>query len=340
MIPDGVHACTDCSRHAAPRLERSASRADACIGIPSSPTPVALGNSRRLYPRPPRPDHSPHTRAVDTAWICGVGHIVASGQLRSRGATQRDLSAAVRSGRLIRLKPGTYACSHADSDLRAAAKASAQLDCLSVLGRIENQWTGVGRPALHLRAKPGTHLGAVPADYVVHWSRRCDTAPVSTVEALVQSVRCLSSIDWLASVESALHLGAIDFAALDVLETATPQRMLPTLSRLNRGAQSGFETHTRVLLQNAGHTVATQVPVPGTGPLDLLVDGCVGVETDGEKWHAERFLEDRTKDIVVEGWGIRVLRIGRPHIFTTWPQTLATIERMIRDARRGSRAHG
>lgn len=163
---------------------------------------------------------------------------------------------------------------------------------------------------------------------------------MSAAEAIVQSVGCLDPIDWLACVESALHLGVIDTDTLGYIASTIPRRMHPVLSRLDPYAQSGLETHTRTRLQDAGHSVTTQVPIPGVGALDLLVDDCVGVETDGEKWHAGRFLADRTKDIMVESWGIRVLRIGPPHIFTTWAHTLATIERMIRDARPRSRMHG
>jgi very-short-patch-repair endonuclease len=146
-----------------------------------------------------------------------------------------------------------------------------------------------------------------------------------------------SPVDALASLESALHLGYLDENGLDALLRLVPLRMHGLIARLDRGAQSGYETHTRVKLLDAGHDVRTQVYVRGAGRLDLLVDECVGIETDGEAWHGpERFVPDRTKDLIVEGEGIRVLRIARPHIFEEWQRTLATIERMVRDARRAT----
>jgi very-short-patch-repair endonuclease len=150
----------------------------------------------------------------------------------------------------------------------------------------------------------------------------------------LQSIDCLPPLDALASVESALHLGYLSERGLDSLTHHGSLRVRTLLGRLDRGAQSGFETHTRVKLLEAGYRVRTQVHIPGAGRLDLLVESCVGIETDGAAWHgADRFIHDRTKDLIVEGQGIRVLRIARPHIFEEWPRTLATIDRMVKDAR-------
>ena len=155
------------------------------------------------------------------------------------------------------------------------------------------------------------------------------------VGALVSALSCLSAVDWLASVESALHLGTIGRPELELLSVAVPAWARAILQRIDPGAQSGFETHTRCKLIDAGFSVVSQVLIPGAGRIDLLVEDCVAIETDGAKWHENRFLADRTKDIVVEGWRIRVLRIGQPHIFDTWDETLSTITQMVADARRG-----
>lgn len=174
----------------------------------------------------------------------------------------------------------------------------------------------------------------------MHWATPSGSGghplEVPVVDALLQAMRCLGPYDALASIESALHAQRLDEAGLGRLVALAPGWMLPCLARLDRGGQSGLETHSRLLLQDAGYRVRTQVHIPGTSPLDLLVDDCVGVETDGAKAHESRFMHDRSKDIVIEGWGIRVLRIGSPHIFESWPDTLATIERMVADARRRS----
>lgn len=268
-------------------------------------------------------------------WLCDNGHVAATRELRLRGHSERQLARAIDEGRLIRVATGVYACPHISPDARIAAAARVALDCVSLLGTRENQWVGAPPTSLHVRARAGRHHGTLPTGTVAHWSR---SRPTGMVGALISALRCLSPLDWLAAVESALHLGTISSFQLEVLTAAVPARARDILSRRDPGAQSGLETHTRCKLIDAGFSVASQVYIPAAGKIDLLVEDCVGIETDGGKWHSERFLADRTKDIVVEGWSIRVLRIGAPHIFGEWDDTLITIERMVTDARR-SRLH-
>ena len=265
-------------------------------------------------------------------WLCENGHVAATRELRLHGHSERQLARAVEEGQLIRVATGVYACPHISSDARTAATARVDLDCVSLLGTQEDQWVGARPTSLHVRARAGRHHGTLPTGTVVHWSR---SRPPGMVGALISGLRCLSPLDWLAAVESALHLRTISPFQLEVLTAAVPGWARDILSRLDRGAQSGLETHTRCKLIDAGFSVVSQVYVPAAGKIDLLVEDCVGIETDGGKWHAERFLADRTKDIIIEGWSIRVLRVGAPHIFEWWDDTLTTIERMVTDARRG-----
>ena len=266
------------------------------------------------------------------SWLCTVGHVAATRDLAKRGVTKRQLAAAVDEGRLVRVRLGTYACSHHDDLNMLAAGAGVRVDCVTLLGSLENQWSGITPPGLHVRARAGTHIGELPAHTVVHWSEGW-TGPVTVIEALLRATGCLGPIDWLACVESALHLGHLTDTGLAALVARTPRRLRRTLAKLDRGAQSGLETHGREKIHDAGHTTQSQFAVPGAGTVDLLVDGCVAVETDGEKWHEGRFHADRTKDIRVRAWNYPVLRIGRPHLFELWPETVAALEDMIRDAR-------
>lgn len=245
------------------------------------------------------------------------------------------MSAAVRQGRLIRLKKGTYACPHLEPTLQMAARAGVRIDCVTALDRIDDQWSGIATAGLHVRARSGRHVGPMPDGALIHWSdRESGRGVVGTLDALAQAARCLPALDWLACVESALHLGGIDGDDVHLLAAAVPQRTARVLGLLDRGAQSGLETHAREKLRAAGHTTRSQVDIPSAGPIDLLVDGLVALELDGAKWHAERFLRDRTKDIRVRAWGIPTLRIGAPHVFESWAETLDVIELMIEDARR------
>jgi very-short-patch-repair endonuclease len=262
--------------------------------------------------------------------LCGMGHIASARQLAAV-ATKRAVASAVGQQLIQRAGRGIYVCAHVDGEQLAAARAGCLIDCVSALAR-HDVWSGIRPHTLHLRARPHQHVRGA----AVRWSRTHGVAAngeVSPVDAILEVMRCLPPDDALACVESALYLGYLDERGLQLVYSLAPRSARRILARRDPGAQSGLETHARLRLLAAGHTVRTQVPVPGTSDLDLLVDERVGIETDGRKWHADRFIEDRTKDIIVEGAGIRMLRIASQHVFTSWPRTLATIERMLRDAR-------
>ncbi len=273
--------------------------------------------------------------------LCALGHVVSTRQLLAAGMTARQLERWVADGSILRLRPGTYACTHLDDEAVIAATAGTRLDCVSLLARIPDAWTGRGDHGTHVRAITGRHVGVLPPGAVIHRPR---VGEPGLVGALVSASRCLEPVDWLACVESMLHLARIDERGLEILAATVRGPTRRMLGRLNRDAESGLETHARCRLQDAGFSVETQVTVPGAGRLDLVVDRCVAVETDGRRWHEHRFLEDRTKDLRVEGWGIRVVRIAPVHLFDEWPETLAAITRMVREcspvARPWRIAHG
>ena len=171
----------------------------------------------------------------------------------------------------------------------------------------------------------------------VHWREQFgegSNVQVAPEDALLQAMSCLEPYDALAAIESSVHLGHLPRHRIDELTVRAPGRMHGTLARMNLHAQSGLETHARLKLEDAGHKVECQVEFPGAGHIDLLVDGCVGIETDGRLWHENRFLEDRTRDIGVATWGIPVLRPAKVHVFEKWPDTLFAIQQLVAQQRR------
>ena len=79
-------------------------------------------------------------------------------------------------------------------------------------------------------------------------------------------------------------------------------------------SQSLIECLARFLLRRAGFHVESQVNVPGMGHLDLMVDGRLGIETDGAGFHMDRtsFEEDRRR------WNVTTRR-GIPTLVVTLP---------------------
>jgi very-short-patch-repair endonuclease len=152
-------------------------------------------------------------------------------------------------------------------------------------------------------------------------------------------VHCLDEENALAAMESAIHEGYLSIAEVERIGILAPRRLQGALRRMVTNSGSGNETIVRYRLQQIGYVVEAQAFVPGMGHEDLLVEGCVGVDVDGRRWHEgdDRFANDRDRDIHVEGLGRRTLRLRTSHIFEPWPHTLAVIDRVVRDAKREQR---
>lgn len=268
--------------------------------------------------------------------MCHLGHVATTQQLTGTGATRRSMQSAVASGLMRHVARGVFACTHLDQPTVTALQVGGRVDCLTRLSQ-RGIWSGIARPGLHLRLRPHHHQRRGAPGAEVHWSHVIyDWAPVfevSPFDAVLQALSCLDDVDALACVESALYKRFITEDELVELLRRAPDRLRQVLRFIDCGSQSGFETFGRVGFVRAGFRVETQYYVPGTGHIDMLVNGCVGVETDGEEWHGpERFVPDRTRDRAAELHGIRMLRLARTHIFDSWPETVETVRRMVDDA--------
>lgn len=172
----------------------------------------------------------------------------------------------------------------------------------------------------------------------VHWSR-CAGArigrrlEVPVIDALREAITsCLPPDDAVAALKSALHLKEITASELDDLIISAPERLQQAFARITPGAQSGYETQARLKLERLGRRVEIQVPVPGVGHLDMVIDGVVALEIDGRETHAESFEVDRDRDLGTEAHGVRVLRVPATWVDTRWDDVLEALDRMIRDA--------
>ena len=96
-----------------------------------------------------------------------------------------------------------------------------------------------------------------------------------------------------------------------------------------------MEDIVRLRLERFGYHVVAQGNVPGMGHEDLVVEDCVGLEVDSQRWHdGNRYTIDRDRDLHVAGFGRPVLRLRPAYVHESWQQTLAVIERIVADARR------
>ncbi|MDJ0337326.1 hypothetical protein [Cryobacterium sp. PH31-O1] len=294
--------------------------------------------------------------------ICSLGHVATCDELFSRGVSAGRIRAEIASGVIKRAARGIYICRHSDADQRVAASSRAQIDCVSAVRRAR-VWSGLGFD-LHLRRLPHAHPGGAHrasrelaaenalhtnASQVadasgrpvrVHWTklRFSDAGQswlVSPMNAVWQAIHCLDEENAIACLESAVHMEYLTIDQVQEIGRAAPARLQSGIREMEFTSDSGLETVVRRRLRHAGFSVVAQVHVNGLGDEDLVVDDFVALETDGEKWHgADRFQADRDRDLLAEGLGRRTLRLTHKHVMFEWETTLATIERVVADAKR------
>jgi very-short-patch-repair endonuclease len=118
---------------------------------------------------------------------------------------------------------------------------------------------------------------------------------VSVADALVQLSFELAPTPWLASVDSALHRGAIRRETLEQMRPGIPAAHRAMLAMADGRAESGNETLLRVPLIAEGLTVEIQVDVPLIGRVDILIDGWLIVEVDSREHHGREAEQDRDR---------------------------------------------
>jgi very-short-patch-repair endonuclease len=266
--------------------------------------------------------------------LCASGHIATTHELLSLGASRGQVSRAVESGRLIRVRKGTYACPHANPVVLEAARIGGAVTCVTIL-RANDVWAGNTRvphiqvsPKASSRESTGAHLHwEVPQfEMVTRWI-------ASRMQAMWQAIRCLDEENAIAALESALHKRFLSASELRILCDRAPARLHDGIRRMRNDSGSGLETIARLRLERAGFVVTTQASVPGLGHQDLLVNDCVAVEVDGEEWHgADQFQIDRERDLHAARLGRRTIRLTSNHVLGNWPDSLTAIERAVRDS--------
>ncbi len=271
------------------------------------------------------------------ALLCSLGHVATSRQLAARNVTPAALRLAVQRGRVIRLRRGVYGCTHLDRSMARAARIGGAVSCVSLLGA-HGVWAGHSGQ-LHLQVPPHSSVTATSGTRI-HWETprfgMHSQWQASRMQALWQAIRCLDAENALAALESAVHEEFLTWEQVQQVVSIAPRRLQSIIRRMIPNSGSGNETIVRMRVEDAGYHVEPQGYVPGMGHQDLVIEGCVGLDVDGRKWHEsdDRFAIDRDRDVHVEGLGRHVLRIRTAHIFRTWPHTLAVIDRVVMDARR------
>lgn len=187
-------------------------------------------------------------------------------------------------------------------------------------------------PGLHIRlSRHGEATGV----------RRCrgfgpipptDQPVDSLPTALACAYKCMSTEEWIAAVDSALHQNLVTVDDLLAAWSHVPAGVRRALDRTDARAESGTETIVRIRLRSLGFRVHCQVHIPKVGRVDLVI-GRLIIECDSEGHHgspAQRrndYRRDRRSQI--GRW--LVIRVDYVDVLDDWPEVLADI-RAITDA--------
>ncbi|MEY9951201.1 endonuclease domain-containing protein [Leifsonia sp. EB34] len=263
--------------------------------------------------------------------LAGLGGIATSNQLVAGGVTARELTAAVRGGRLLRPRRGVYALPSAPPLAIAAVANGGRLSCVSA-ARSYGLWGGVdGRT--HLRVP--SHATRLPdGDCVRHWVDG-DPHPecwrVSVPDCLRSAARCATEETAVAVLDTAVSAGLVTLTGVERIFSDQPPWMRAIASRARPGSDSGIESLVRQRLESRGHVVEQQIHVAGVGRVDMRIDGVLYLELDGFAYHSgrEAFERDRARDTGLALAGGRRLRVSARQVLEEWEAVLGVVEGVL-----------
>ncbi|MCR8669961.1 endonuclease domain-containing protein [Agrococcus sp. HG114] len=257
--------------------------------------------------------------------------------LRRLGHSYHALRGAVATGGLTAIGRSWLLLPTADPAVRSALSAGGILGGASAL-RSYGVWVTHPTP-VQVALTPNSDRGATAGTERLWTAFEPDARPwrVSIVDALAQHARRVERDDAIASIDSALHRGLLDEAGLDRLFELLPQRCRPWRRQVDPSAESGLESLLRVPCRDRGWRVETQVPAPGGGRSDLLVDGWLWVEADGAAWHDDerQAMKDRRRNSAITANGDRWLRFGYADVVHERARTMALIALVLAQGRPG-----
>ncbi|MES2094746.1 MAG: type IV toxin-antitoxin system AbiEi family antitoxin domain-containing protein [Actinomycetota bacterium] len=281
------------------------------------------------------------------------GGVAATHEILAMGVGPRRLTAAVRSGEVIRARQGWYVPASTRDDVVRAIRVGGRLASVSAastygLAVPHSYPLHVHVPHRDSRLRSETdarvHLSdSLGATTVIHRGRLsiptlASRLRVSLLDALAQVVRTENEENSVACLDSALHLGVVAPSAMSSLFRELPRKYRYLESQLDAASDGYPESVTRCLLLRAGIVAQTQVCVLGERWIDLLIGDRLALEIDGAGKYtqdmspvevARRMDADRVRDAFLEALGYHVIRLSYRMVVFDWPATLSMILAII-----------
>lgn len=276
--------------------------------------------------------------------VDSLGGLAQKQQLVARGARDLDLTRAVRAGEVGRARQGWYT-TLPETDLRVrAVRVGGRLTGISAIIQADG-WV-LGEYPLHVSVRDNAarlrsqhnrrvrfNVGA-PGGVVLHWDaaelgERGSVASVGLSDALYRVILDEDLETAVAALDWALRTGALDEVDFDRLMLRLPADFRHIRFWVDWLCDSLPESLSRTRLRLRGHTVVSQVLLDSQEEIDLLVDECVAVEVDGEKYHLTRFERDRHKDANITIEKFYSFRPSARMVFYEWDSVVLAIETAI-----------
>ena len=275
------------------------------------------------------------------AHVNALGGFAQKRQLVARGARDHHLTRAVRDGSMRRARQGWYTTLAEHHPRVRAVRVGGRLTGLSAIAalggwvlRSDRLHVAVPRNAARLRS--ASHRFAHPPvqrirGVRVHWDegRGGDASMVGLRDALRRVVLDEDRETAIAALDWALHTGQVDELDVASIMLSVHPACRIEWAALDEECESITESLSRTRLRDAGFSVQSQVRLENGQRIDLVVDGIVGYETDGEQFHKDKFYEDRAKDALIIRTGYVPCRMPASTVFNDWAMVEATITAAI-----------
>lgn len=268
--------------------------------------------------------------AAGRAYLVGLGH------------DDRLLRAAVRTGHVSRPRRGWYSIWPEQDPRTHALRVGGRLTGLSAIAAMDGWVRRRGR--MHVAVPVNAARLRCPhrrtvtfgrssrrMQVVLHWTRQAHDRDVSTGlvdvrEALEVAIATEAAEDAVAAIDWARRRGLIDVIDAFALVQRVPRRSRSVVGWSSERCDSLPESLARTRLARRGLRVTEQVALPNDpSPVDLVIEGAVGLEIDGERFHRDRFARDRSKDLAITIEGLHAIRPAASHVFDSWPTVEAAI---------------
>ena len=278
------------------------------------------------------------------ALVDTLGGMAQKRQLVRRGARDFDLTRAVRHGEVVRARQGWYT-TLPESDPRVrAVRVGGRLTGISAV-IAAGGWV-LGQHPLHVSVPDNAARLRSPnnrfvklaqrrvAGLTLHWddaevASRGTATSVDIRDALVRVALDEDLETAVAALDWALHADAIDRVDFERIMLHLPANRRAIAGWVDGRCESLPESLARTRLRLLGYQVDIQVRLNDFERIDLVVEECVGIETDGRAFHLETFEADRTKDVDITIANMHPLRPSANMVFTRWPRIVLAVQRAM-----------